>query len=314
MIKKIKKFVENHSLLRRIAVKLKYQPVKINRLSKEINHFFENLPSSLELFKQKKKIETLIISLTSFPVRLNFIEHTLFSLIKQTIRPERIILWLSEEEFPNKENDIPENIKRYFLFDLEIKFVKENYKSYKKLTYAIQQYPENIIVTADDDVYYKSEWLSLLYNTYILFPLDIIAYKARKISFKKRKIVPYLKWKTNASGASHLNFGIGYGGILYPPHSLHKDICDSSLFLKLCPSTDDIWFYVMELLAKRKVRKASAFFSRICSFDYQFTEEYKKVPQLIYINWDNNSNNLQLEAALQHYNIFHNFFEIATNG
>jgi hypothetical protein len=34
-------------------------------------------------------------------------------------------------------------------------------------------------------------------------------------------------------------------GILYPPGCLHRDATRRDLFLKLCPFSDDMWFYFM---------------------------------------------------------------------
>ncbi|MDD6026392.1 MAG: glycosyltransferase, partial [bacterium] len=40
----------------------------------------------------------------------------------------------------------------------------------------------------------------------------------------------------------------GVGGVLYPPHSLRKDMMDVDLFTKIAPSTDDIWFWAAGVL------------------------------------------------------------------
>jgi len=309
MANKVKEFIKKNKILLLFIRKIKYSIIKTDNLKIKINNLFLNLPHSLETYNNKPKIDNLIVSLTSFPIRIDYIEYTLFSLINQNIRPAKIILWLSEDEFPNKENDISDTIKRYFPFNLEIKFVKYNIKSYKKLIYAMLQFQDYIIVTADDDVFYKKNWLNLLYDTHIKYPENIIAHIARKISFKNGKINSYLKWKNNTKGASKFNFAIGKGGILYPPNCLYKDVTNFSLFQKLCPTADDIWFYVMELLSNRKVRIISKIFNsnQISSFDYQFDGKYENVPQLTNINWNNNNNNLQLEAALKHYDLFKNF-------
>ena len=52
----------------------------------------------------------LIISLTSFPQRMYEIHYTLYSLLTQTVKPAKVILWLGIEQFPNKEKDIPEKV------------------------------------------------------------------------------------------------------------------------------------------------------------------------------------------------------------
>jgi len=41
--------------------------------------------------------------------------------------------------------------------------------------------------------------------------------------------------------------------VLYPPGSLHESVFDVSLFKKLCPKEDDIWFKAMSLLNKTPV-------------------------------------------------------------
>ena len=44
-------------------------------------------------------------SLTSFPQRMYEIHYTLYSLLTQTIKPAKVILWLGREQFPNLEKD-----------------------------------------------------------------------------------------------------------------------------------------------------------------------------------------------------------------
>ena len=44
----------------------------------------------------------IIVSLTSYPKRINKIKQTLDSIFNQTIQPDKILLWLSNSEFENK--------------------------------------------------------------------------------------------------------------------------------------------------------------------------------------------------------------------
>jgi hypothetical protein len=53
--------------------------------------------------------EKAIISLTSWKARINTVSKTLCSLIKQC-PGFHIVLVLSEEEFPQKEKELPENL------------------------------------------------------------------------------------------------------------------------------------------------------------------------------------------------------------
>ena len=62
-----------------------------------------------------------------------------------------MILWLADSEFPDREKDLPQNLMRLCKEGLQIKWTKD-VKSYKKLIPAIKEFPEAIIVTADDGV------------------------------------------------------------------------------------------------------------------------------------------------------------------
>jgi hypothetical protein len=303
----LKKIALHIPILER-QIRLKEHPYKIIRKYKrEIHQFFKNTADSQRDFYKKQKINNLIISLTSFPERIELFEYTLFSLLNQTIRPERIILWLSKSEFEEKEKSVPKNLAKYYEFGFEIKFVNENYKSYKKLIYVLSEYKNCSIVTADDDIYYPPNWLELLYKYHKNFPDDIIAHRIHNISFKDGHIDIYKNWKGKNNDISFLNFPTTGGGVLYPPASLHPDAVNSEVFLKLCPHADDIWFYIMALLKKTKIRRINNGYQHVIDFDYIFNRKVKKIPRL----WDMNrtNNDIQLKNTLDYYGIYDSFYQ-----
>jgi hypothetical protein len=290
--------------------KIRYGCVSTRAYKRRIERFFENREKSLRIFNAKKQINNFILSFTSFPARIHFVEYSLFSVLNQTIRPEKIILWLSEEEFPGKETDIPDSLKRYCPFDFEIRFVKENFKPYKKLYYALRESPDSVIVTFDDDVYYKTRWLEKLYKAYLKDSGCISAHRIHTVSFDNKRIAPYKNWKRQKEPVSFLNVATGAGGVLYPPRSLYKDVCNHELFLTLCPNADDIWFYVMAVLQKTKIKRVKNGYSRALDFDYIFSGEYRAVPKLTDINVTKNQNDLQLKSVLEHYRLYDSFYQI----
>ncbi|MDR3256689.1 MAG: glycosyltransferase [Endomicrobium sp.] len=215
------------------------------------NNDFEGYVKSLN---QKNKI---IISLTSYPPRINVVHKAILTLLEQTKKADKIILWLANEDFPNKEKDLPRELTELTTRGLTISWCKD-IKSYKKLIPTVREYPEYAIVTADDDVYYHKDWLEKLYIAYIKQPNAVHCYRARIITFKYGKISPYLQWNFYLVGShkpnpSFRNFPTGCGGILYPPHVFYKDLLREDLFLKLLPSTDDIWFWAMCVLNNIKI-------------------------------------------------------------
>ena len=79
----------------------------------------------------------IIVTLTSYPERMETIDVVLYSLLDQTLKPDKIVLWLSYEEFPNLEDDVPSNILDMKKYGIEIdtaaaKNVREKDMRYEK--------------------------------------------------------------------------------------------------------------------------------------------------------------------------------------
>ena len=149
----------------------------------------------------------------------------------------------------------PYEITKYIKNGLEIKFVKD-IGSYTKAIYAFKEYPESIIVTADDDIYYPKKWLEKLYHSYIAHPKDIQVHRAHRVKLKDNKILPYEKWEKHVQeeSARFDNFLTGVGGVLYPPNCFLSEVFRDDIFLNYAPTADDIWFWFMALISNRKIR------------------------------------------------------------
>lgn len=228
-----------------------YQPNTINKkiIIEEIKNFNDcgiNLDS---------RNERIIVSLTSFPERMYDIHFCLYSLMKQTLKPDKIILWLAETQFPNKEKDLPQNVLNLKKFGLEIEWC-DDLKSYKKLIPALKKYPNDIIITVDDDLYYKENLIETLYDDHVKYPNTIISTRFRKIKIENGSLTNYEKWdiSTKPLEPSYLNFSTNGAGSLFPPNSLHELVLNYDLARELCPQGDDIWFWGMAVLNHTKIR------------------------------------------------------------
>jgi len=192
----------------------------------------------------------LIVSLTSIPKRIKTVRYTIESILLQTKKPNMVVLWLGEDKFPNKEHNLPKMLTRLIKYGLTIKWCKD-IRSYTKLIPSLEEFPDDIIVTIDDDVWYPPQWLERLYNSYIKDPKYIHAHRCLQVTGTPNKINKYVDWgfQIYAPKAPSYCWHItGTGGVLYPPHCFHKDVCDRSKFLELAPSVDDIWFWAMAIL------------------------------------------------------------------
>lgn len=243
-----------------------------------------------------KRNPQIIVSLTSFPDRIPFIYKTISSLLNQTLKPDMVILWLAKEQFPQLENNLPDELLELKKYGLTIKWCN-NIRSYKKLVPAIKEYPNDIIITADDDIYYDKTLIELLYKSYEKEPQYIHCHRCTKIFYKNGKIKAKGGGKKFYKYPSYANKLVGVGGVLYPPNSLYCDITNENLFMELAPTNDDIWFWLMAVLNNRKIKVIKNNIPEPAEID-----ETMQGPCLTQIN--DHGDNLfykQLDNILNHY-------------
>lgn len=190
----------------------------------------------------------LIVSLTSYKERFSTLDICLKSLLNQTLLPDHLILYLNKEE----KEDVPVSIKKLEQYGLEIEFVDRDLKPHKKYYYAMKEYPNDIVITVDDDVIYSKYLIESLYKTYKKFPNCVVAARAHEIVFKNKKIKNYLdwNWSSNISNKpSFLFMGTGVGGILYPPHLLNLNLLLNLNYIKKYINVDDLWLKTVEIMS-----------------------------------------------------------------
>lgn len=189
----------------------------------------------------------VVVSLTSFPERINSVAETIGSILNQSFKPDHLVLWLASEQFPKKEDDLPDVLLSYKSQGLLIEWT-EDVKSYKKLIPSLKKYKNTIIVTADDDLIYPQSWLLELVLTHLITPNSIICHRVHEVCLDNEgEILPYKNWPKEVKGGktTFLNFFTTGAGVLFPPGALHLDVTRRDLFEKLCPTGDDIWVWGM---------------------------------------------------------------------
>lgn len=243
----------------------KYKQIVYRRKLQDFIWFYKNIKSNdIEIFKNKLKnnfpdiykgIFNVIISLTSFPERINTVNQTIESLLNQEVKANKIILWLAPEQFPNKEADLPKQLLNLKEKGLIIDWYHD-IRSYKKLIPTLKKYPDSIIITADDDIIYNKTCVKTLINTYYSNIYNIIANRITRLYYKEKnlEILPRKLYTKNNTylpilkQASCFNMQTGCAAVLYPPHCFYKDILNEDLIQKLAPTNDDQWFWAMGIL------------------------------------------------------------------
>ena len=213
-------------------------------------HSTEKGISNTPYFENQK----IIISLTTFDKRLYEVYLTIESIMQQTVKPNKIILWLADNM---QSIDIPEILKKQQTRGLEIRFCKD-IKSYKKLIPALKEFPNDIIITIDDDVIYEYDMIENLVNSYKQAPGYVYANRVRRMTMKNRKLDTYNTWKIidKPMEDSPLNIPTGVGGILYPPNCFTDEVFNEDVYMATCGRADDIWFKAMCLLNGTQSRLA----------------------------------------------------------
>nr|MCR5457453.1 hypothetical protein [Clostridiales bacterium] len=229
---------------------LNFKNTDIHKMLLEKNSYYN---ANDELVQRKNQDRQIIVSLTSFPKRIGTVHLTIKTLLNQSLRPDKLILWLAEKEFPNREDDLPTELLKLKKQGLEICWC-ENIMSYKKIIPALRMYPDALIVTADDDLYYHPKWLEILYRSYLNNPHCIPCHRVTKILMAEdNTFSAIVGGKEYWDGPSYLN-KLGSGsGTLFSPGCFHPDVLDETKFKELAPTNDDIWLWLMAALAGYKV-------------------------------------------------------------
>lgn len=277
------------------------QEIFKNRVIAKIANAIYPLYCNKKIILTDKVNENIIVSLTSYPPRISKIFYCINSILRQTVRPYKTILWLAKSQFPNGENDLPRRLLKLKSYGLEIVFC-DDIKSYKKIVYTGQQYCNYIIITADDDTLYPEDWIENLINTYNKHKDCVVCYRAHEITFDyKFKICPYNQWNglsVNKKGPSMKLVPIGVGGILYPSNFFSHVDFDYEIIKKLSPTTDDIWLKM--IAAKKKIKTVKVYEN---SKEW-FTISKSQKSSLKKINVDtSNANDVALQKLMDYYKI-----------
>lgn len=253
-----------------------------------------------------KQDDSLIISLTSYGYRARHcVKYTIYSLLKQRIRPGKIILWLGDKEF--KDEPVPRDLAFLERFGFKIRYC-EDIRSYTKLIPTLLLHGDKNIITVDDDIYYSPCLTEELIREHDTNPGCIITEHAIIPAMKDDStLVPYKDWKVIKHADRSLRYDslllcpLGYAGVLYPAGVFDDETTNREVFLSLCPMADDIWFFVMGL--RLGVKKVIVHNSKV---KYNLTDLFRQINQkdrLHDMNVGEGKNDIQLKALMKHYGI-----------
>lgn len=197
-----------------------------------------------------------IISLTSYYKRFDDLYLVVESLLRQSLKPKCVIVFLSKEDI-DLYGGLPKNIEKMQTRGVNIEICEGNYKSYKKLSYIIPFIRNDndleYVITADDDIFYPSKWSIQLMNKSL--GKVVSCFRGHDLVRNEYGFDYNISMKSNISGntPSFKLLPTGCSGICYPVDSIYDDmIANFDLIEKLSPDADDIWYKGVTLSRKYK--------------------------------------------------------------
>lgn len=278
----------------------KIQNKAASKLLYKVNKCLVNVlyPRTVKLHYGVDEHSNVIVSLTSFPDRIQTVWITIATILNQTVKPQKVILWLASEQFPQGEAELPQNLLKFKQYGLTIRFC-ENLYSHKKYFYAMKENPESTVITVDDDIFYPEYLIERLLEVSRANPGAICCTWAHELQYDEQgNVKPYSAWKKCVYGSEKPSLqlmAVGCGGILYPPHMLNEEVFNIEAIQQLCPRTDDIWLKFMAVKqrtpAVRIPYPQKIFFSQIRT----------QSKGLHYENVGQNKNDIAIHNVLSHY-------------
>ena len=292
--------VEAYNFVTPWAKAKKYQIIKNRILSKMVSGSYMLLHKVKHVKDNDNPKCDAVVSLTSFPARIDGLYYCLCSLLNQIVRPKRLVLWLAKEQFPNKLNSLPRRICELQDVGLEIKFCND-IKSYKKIVYMAQEAVNENIIIVDDDTLYPEDWLKRIWDESTRYPDSVICYRAHEIGIDNGIIEPYDKWNKLAPGIKGPSKGlmpIGVGGVLYPKRCFENVEWDYNAIHKCAPTTDDIWLKCLITSRGYKIIKVDA--DSVEWFTVLGTQKQRLAKMNVEMG---NANDIALKKCMQYFGL-----------
>ena len=268
------------------------------RRSQLVDHILHD--EKLGITKDKYADHDIIVSLTSFGSRIHEVSLTIESLMQQTMKANRIVLWL-DDSF--KGEQLPQALIMQQTRGLEV-FFYSDIRSYKKLVPQLRQTPKDAIITVDDDILYDFDVLEHLIQAYLSCPRMIHCCRVHKMVVGANgALLPYELWEKRCSkiGQDPLYFITGGAGTLYPPGCFDAEVFNEDVFMDICPDADDVWFTAMAIKKGTPINKV---FTRSDKGEDYLESHFMKQGCLSNKNVILGGNDCQIRAVFSKYKLY----------
>lgn len=244
----------------------------------------------------------IVVSLTTYGKKIHEVYLVIESIFQQTLKPNKIVLWLSEKDFSIET--LPVVLKRQMERGLEIRLCKD-VRSYTKVVYAFKEFAGCHIISIDDDIVYPFDMIEQFVTAYRKNNRSVLFNKGHEMLLDKTKkcMLPYIEWcrAGEAKGKSLLYLPLGVYGIFYPDGIMSQEVTNEKVFMDICPMADDVWFKAMTLkegIECASVDKGGSYMNNFISI------ELNREKALARTNVDLGANDWQIQKVFDLYGLF----------
>jgi len=200
---------------------------------------------------EEKREKKLVVGVTVDPSRISMAAQTVDMLLRQSVKPDHVILWLSEDESAGlKPDSIPESFLMLAHRGLEVRWCPDSgpLRPYLETRKA---FPDALVVMADVNVAYSRCWLDQLFAAYTKEPQFVHCHCAHQMLYDdKGAVLPFKKWNAlarNAQGPSADIYPVCSAGVLFAPEHLAEEALDAASFDEFAGGNLDAWLKAMSL-------------------------------------------------------------------
>lgn len=211
----------------------------------------------------------IVVTLTTIPARMAHLGPTFASILEQSRRADRVILYLPKAyrrtEFGGYQVPaVPAGV--------EVRIGERDYGPATKVLPALQEFAgtDSTIIYCDDDQIYDRDWIARLVEAREAFPGACIADRGlrvakldartrpKDIGYRLKRLASFGVWhpmkKLDAGMGEAVDIAMGFGGVLVRPSFFRDSVFDIPDVLW---TVDDIWLSGQMAINGVTIRQAS---------------------------------------------------------
>ena len=187
----------------------------------------------------------ILVSMTSYPGRIKNVGIAIFIILtQQTRKPDEVHLWLAIPQFPNREDDLPNDLKTMLKHPKVIlHWLPENTYVHKRHEIFKIASPKDCVFLIDDDVKYSDNLIENVMRVHEAHPDCIICYNNYALHEYKGKQILYRD--STLGPGPHVNKVRWCGQSMIPVNIYPMEILDSEhqdIRNRTSPISDECWF------------------------------------------------------------------------